>query len=254
MSSRVGIDKLEEDPFSRLLCYPRVNSAELERRLTELKALGVSAVEFVGEKQVFGIPVLGKGYVGIVVVAFRRDEKVALKIRRMDASRSEMQREAKLLEKANSVGVGPMLHGVSDDFLVMQLVEGSLLPKWLDRIRAKVRIREVLRKVLEQCWSLDCAGLDHGELSRAHKHIIINSVDQPFIVDFETASLCRRTANVTSVCQFLFLSGSVAEKVVERLGKVDKKVVVEALRRYKSEKSSSSFSSVLVSCGLLDYV
>ncbi|MDH7564255.1 MAG: serine/threonine protein kinase [Candidatus Bathyarchaeota archaeon] len=254
MSSLVETEKLGENPFARLLYYPRVNRAELERRLTELKALEVSAVELAGEKRVFDVHVLGKGCVGIVVVAFRRGEKVALKIRRADASRSEMQQEAKLLEKANSVGVGAMLLGVSDNFLVMQLVEGRLLPEWLDRIRAKTRIRKVLRKVLEQCWSLDCAGLDHGELSHAHKHIIINSVDQPFIVDFETASLCRRTANVTSVCQFLFLSGSVAEKVCGSLGKANREAIIEALRRYKSEKSPSSFSNVLASCGLLDYV
>ena len=132
----------------------------------------------------------------------------------------------------------------------MQFVEGNLLPEWLEKCRSKTRLRKVLREILEQCWRLDEAGLDHGELSHAPKHIIVDSVDEPFIVDFETASLNRKPSNVTSITQFLFISGAVAEKVVRKIGEKDKNAIIEALRRYKAERSRRSFEEILKVCGV----
>jgi putative serine/threonine protein kinase len=161
-----------------------------------------------------------------------------------------MGREAEMLRKANSVHVGPRLLGVSKDFLLMQFIDGFLLPEWLDKRRTQASLRTVLRKVLEQCWRLDVAALDHGELYHAPKHIIINKSNAPFIVDFETASVHRRPSNVTSICQFLFISGLVAKNVTEKLGEKDKKTIVEALKCYKRDRTREDFESVLETCGL----
>jgi len=246
----ITIEKLSEEPYASILCYPKPGKAELKKRLKELQKLGIKALEFSGEKKAFNIPVLGKGCVGIVAIAYRNGEKVAIKIRRVDADRSRMQREAEMLEKANSVNVGPRLLGVSNDFLLMQFIDGELLPEWLEKRRGEARLRRVLREVLEQCWRLDAASLDHGELSHAPKHIIIVKRGAPFIVDFETASLNRKPSNVTSICQFLFISGVVAEKLTEKLGGKDKKAIIEALRRYKNDRTRENFEHVLKVFGL----
>lgn len=246
----LSIEKLGEEPYASIICYPRSNSAELKRRLKELRKLGVEALEFSGGKEAFGISVLGKGCVGIVTIAYRNGEKVALKIRRVDADRARMQREAKMLEEANLVHVGPRLLGVSKNFLLMQFIEGDLLPVWLERKMGKTLIKRVLRDVLEQCWRLDNAGLDHGELSHAPKHVIVNGKNVSFIVDFESASLSRQPSNVTSICQFLFLSGVVAEKVAVKLGEKDGKAIVKVLRDYKSDRIRGNFEIVLGICGL----
>jgi len=248
---KVTVEKLSEEPYASILCYPRPCKAEVRKRLVELRRLGVTAVEFCGEKEAFGIHVLGKGCVGIVTIAYVNGEKVALKIRRVDADRKGMQREAEMLRKANSVSVGLKLLGVSANFLVMQFVDGELLPEWLRTRRSKAEVRTVLRDVLEQCWRLDAAGLDHGELSHAPKHVIVGKNDVPFIVDFETASVNRRPSNVTSVCQFLFLSGEVAGLVVKKLDVKDKEAVVDALRCYKRDRTRENFEWVLEVCGLL---
>jgi putative serine/threonine protein kinase len=244
------IERLDEEPYASIICYPRSDSAELGKRLKELRKLGVEALEFCGGKEAFGIPVLGKGCVGIVTIAYRNGEKVALKIRRVDADRDKMQMEAKMLQKANSASVGPRLLGVSKNFLLMQFIEGDLLPDWLERKGGKALIKRVLRDVLEQCWRLDSAGLDHGELSHAPKHVIVDGKNLPFIVDFESASLNRRPSNVTSICQFLFLSGVVAEKVTAKLGEKDGKAIVKVLRVYKADRNRGNFERVLGICGL----
>ena len=129
----ITIEKLSEAPYASILCYPKPSKTELKKRLGELRRLHVETLEFSGEKQAFNTPVLGKGCVGIVTIAYRNGEKVALKIRRVDADRSGMRQEAKMLKKANSVHVGPRLLCVSKDFLLMQFIDGDLLPKWVEK-------------------------------------------------------------------------------------------------------------------------
>ena len=246
----LSIEKLGEEPYASIICYPRSNCAELKKRLKELQKLGVEALEFCGGKEALGVRVLGKGCVGIVTVAYREGEKAALKIRRVDADRASMQTEAGRLRRANLSHVGPELLSVSRNFLLMQFIEGDLLLAWLEKESGRASIKIVLRDVLEQCWRLDRAGLDHGELSHAPKHVIVDRKNVPFIVDFESASLNRRPCNVTSICQFLFFSGLTAEKVAEQLGKKDKNLIISALRDYKNDRIRENFDRVLKTCSL----
>lgn len=250
-SLQVPVEKLADEPYATIVCYPKPSKAELQRRLKELKKLGISTIEFSGGKQVLNLHVLGKGCVGLVVKAYRADGwTVALKIRRVDADRAMMHHEAEMLKAANSVDVGPKLLDVSKNFLVMQFIEGELLPKWLEKCEGKTCLKKVLKDILEQCWRLDIAGLDHGELSHAPKHIIVDKQDKPFIVDFETASLNRKPSNVTSAAQFLFINGIVAEKVRQKLGEKDKNAIIEALRHYKADKNRQNFEEILKACGV----
>jgi putative serine/threonine protein kinase len=235
--------------YAPIVCYPMATKTELRKRLAELRRLGIAALEFAGEKQVLNVHVLGKGCIGIVAIAYKDGEKVALKIRRTDADRASMRREAEMLRMANVVSVGPRLLGVSKDFLMMQFVEGELLPNWLDEKVGKARTKRVLRDVLEQCWRLDVGGLDHGELSRAPKHVIVTAEDNVFIVDFESASVNRRPSNVTSICQFLFIS-EFSRRVAEKLGTRDRKTMINTLGRYKKNVDRENFDEVLESCGL----
>ncbi len=246
----LNLDELTAEPYATIICYPRSSKAELRKRLKELERLGVNSVEFSGEKTMLNVQVLGKGCVGIVIIAYADHQKAALKIRRVDADRNSMRHEAELLKKANSVCVGPRLQKVSRNFLLMQFIEGDLLLTWLKKTRSKVRIRRVLRAILEQCFALDCAGLDHGELSRASKHVIVDLADELFLVDFESASLGRKPANVTSVCQFLFLHGETAMKVRKKLGKIDDRALLDFLRIYKHDRTRVNFETLLSACGL----
>jgi putative serine/threonine protein kinase len=221
--------------------------------MRELKQLGIKALGFVGEKKVFDMHVLGKGCVGIVVAALVNKTRVALKIRRVDADRLEMKHEAGMLKIANHVGVGPSLIGVSDNFLLMEFVEGTLLPEWIKEVKGKRtrnRIRRVLRDVLEQCWLLDEAGLDHGELSRAPKHIIVCIDSKVHIVDFETASVQRRVSNVTSICQYFFVGSQIAKILRRKLGTIDQETLRTNLKNYKLNRSRENFNQILDACEL----
>jgi putative serine/threonine protein kinase len=246
----IPIERLPyEKEYATVLDYPWVSSIALGNRLRELKKLGVRTLDFTGEKRISMIHVLGKGCVGIVVAAHANGKKIALKIRRSDADGRRLMHEARMLKKANSVRVGPRLLGASKDFLLMQLIEGSLLPRWVEAHPSPSQVKKVLRDILVQCWLLDEAGLDHGELSNAPKHVIVDRRMRAVIVDFEAASVKRRPANVTSMCQFLFMSG-LACKVAEKIGEADKEGLIVSLRLYKHDRNRSSFERVLKTCGL----
>jgi putative serine/threonine protein kinase len=246
--ARIPLESLTKERVDVVLCYPTCSATEVNQRLMELRKLEISAIEFSGERRVGRASVLGKGCVGVVVKAWQRDQLVALKIRRTDANRSTMQQESLMLEAANSVKVGPRLLGVSQNFLVMEFVDGCLLQDWIPGLGSQSdgrRLRHVLRQALEQAWRLDEAHLDHGELSNASKHLMVRFDDAPILVDFETASKARQTSNVTSLCQFLFIGSGIAEKIQSKLGAISKNRLLAALRTYKKVKDRKSFERVL---------
>jgi len=254
MGKIVPLNRLITEGYGPIVCYPKFDAEELNRRLKEMKQLGIKALWFKGEKMINNVPVLGKGYVGIVVLAETASETVALKIRRTDSGRTAMKHEAEMLRTANSVDVGPRLHGFTENLLTMEFVEGPFLPVWIDALGNteddRQRLRKVLRDILEQCWRLDEVGLDHGELSRAPKHIIVRYSDEACILDFETSSVSRRVSNVTSICQFLFMRGKTVESIARRIGAIDEKRLLSALRTYKKNRNRHSFEKVLKACRL----
>jgi len=238
----VPICKLLEQPYATILCYPRPTKKELTRRLKELKKLDVAAISFQGPKQLLNLHMLGKGCVGLVVLAHANGKKVALKVRRVDADRATMQHEAQMLKKANSTSVGPKLFAESKNFLVMQYIQGQMLEQWLIHHRERKENKKVLHEILEQCWRLDQAKLDHGELSYAAKHVIVERNGKPTIVDFETASENRHPSNVTAISQYLFLSSArqQASAPPER-----RQTLIESLRSYKKNRNRTNFENVL---------
>ncbi len=245
------IEQLREEPYASVLCYPKLATDELDSRIVELQSHNVTAVEFSGKTSAYGVPapILGKGYVGIVVVAYLNGQRIALKIRRVDSDRADLLHEAQMLKKANTANVGPKFIGVSKNFLLMQLIDGDLLPAWLSTHKQKVLVQKVLRDLLESCYRLDELGLDHGELSKAPKHVIIDQQQKPFLVDFETASDTRKTANLPAICHFLFTSkGETGQTVAEILGERKKDEVVKAMQEYKKNRTRSNFEQVLQMC------
>lgn len=247
----VPVDQLSQKPFALVLCFPKPTEVELQSRVQELQTVGVTAFEFSGNASLFGVglPVLGKGFVGIVVIAHLNGERVAVKIRRTDADRADLLHEARMLSVANSVDVATRLIAASKNFLFMQLIDGSLLPNWLETNRDPSKVKLVLGEIMEQCFRLDQAGLDHGELSKAPKHLLVDKDGKPFIIDYETSSVQRRVANVTSVCQYLFAGNSKASKILaEMLGEKDRFRLIDVLAVYKKNKTRSNFEELLKVC------
>jgi len=211
----------------------------------------VDRIFFSGKSSINGLAVLGKGCVGIVVEGQLKDgTRVALKIRRTDANRPSMIAEARLHRRANAENVGPSLLGESSDVLSMGLVKGWTLPVWTSSLLSRnSRDVSILRELLEQCFTLDGIGLDHGELSHAHKNVLVTP-ECPVIIDFESASLKRKPGNVTSIIQYLFIAGGVSRIVREITNYRDEERLIESLTNYKRDMTRDRFDNVLSVLGL----
>jgi putative serine/threonine protein kinase len=238
----VTLMQLLEEPFASVVCYPRASPGEMAVRIEELQKLGVEALEFYGKTHAHLMQIYGKGYVGIVVVAQVGDQRLALKMQRVDSERESLEREAQLLNQANSVGVGPKFIAVTKRFLLMELIDGGSFEEWLQTHQDKTEVQAIVADILEQCWRLDEISLDHGEISKAPKHLLVNKTGKPYIVDFETASTTRNASNVTSVCQFLYQGNSDAcQSIKQVLGKRNRDELVAALRAYRKEPTRTNF-------------
>ena len=227
-----------------IISYPHFSESEYKDRIIEMESLGITSIILGGKTIVNGAHIAGKGCVGIVVKAKARGEVCALKIRRTDANRETMDNEVHLHKMANSACVGPSLEEHTKNLIVMEFVAGQSIIDWVvNNNVTESKMWTLAVAILEQCFSLDIAGLDHGELSRLTRHVIVS--DRPYIIDFESASTTRKTCNVTAAAQSLLLYGIVANKVKKIMGNTDKEKVIQALRTYKHFHTRAKFDAIL---------
>ena len=237
----------------KALSYPHPKDEEIERRVKEITQLGVFYIVPAGDTSIGDFQILGKGCTSIVVLAVSKYGKAALKMRRTDSNRESCAHEAKILKAANKIRVGPRLFSNTDNLLLMEFLDGKTISKWLPEKMLEDRqkvLSRVLRQVLEDCFKLDLAGIDHGQLNPARKHIIVNDNGNSTILDFESASTNRRVANVTSVSQYLFLGSETAEKTCTILGS-NRDTIIDSLKEYKRNLNRESFEELLRNCKII---
>ncbi len=247
---KLKIKREYNEELAFILCYPYPSEEEYSERIEELISLGVDEIELVGPVRLGRVRVVGKGYRGVIVRAYVAGKLYALKIRRVDSERESLEDEALYTRIANAVNVGPSIYKYSRNFILREYVDGSNLPEWILEASSK-DLRRCLSNLLFQAFALDMVGLDHGELARPAKHVLVTSDGRPVIIDFESASLRRRPRNLTRLTQYLFIrKGEVQEVIKSKLGAWDRDGLIEALREYKRTPSRRTFLLVMKTVGL----
>jgi len=245
--SFISIKKLSDEPYSKIFGYPKATSRQIKSRIIELEKLKISSISFTGPTTIGNLAILGKGYVGVVVLAKKNNKLVALKIRRIDSQRKEMKNEAILLKLVNSVNVGPKMLVASKNFLVMEYLEGVKISEWIHFLKgvgSAKKLKTTIRKILEDCYRLDQLGFDHGELSNISKHVIVGKTKST-LIDFESSSTKRRPSNVTSITQAFFIGSGIAKKAQKIYKNSSKEKIIDTLKQYKQEKTRENFDELL---------
>ncbi len=245
--SFISIKKFTKEPYSEILGYPKATTRQIKSRINELEKLKIKSISLTGSTTIGKLVILGKGYVGVVVLAKKGSKQVALKIRRTDSQRKEMKNEATLLKLVNSVNVGPKMFLASKNFLVMEYIEGEKIMDWIHVLKgtgSAKKLKSTIKSILEDCYRLDQIGFDHGELSNISKHVIVGKTKST-IIDFESSSTKRRPSNVTSVTQAIFIGSGIAKKVQKIYKNPSKKKIIGALKQYKQEKTQENFDNLL---------
>ena len=233
-----------------IISYPhKLSKTEYYTRLNEMYSLGVNSILLEGHTKIGRICIVGKGSVSLVLKVKAKNNNnniCALKIRRTDANRKTMKREAYLHKIANSAGIGPCLLEFSKNFILMEFVYGLSIIDWFRQKNiCREQVQNVIVNILEQCYTLDRANLDHGELSHIDHHVVVSKQCACTIIDFESSSIQRKTCNVTAAAQSLFLSGWISKRVNELLCISEREKLIQILRSYKRDQTRSNFNSIL---------
>ncbi len=245
--SFISIKKFADEPHSKIIGYPKATNRQIRSRIDELEKLNIKSISLTGPTTLGNLAILGKGYVGVVVIAKKGNKQVALKIRRTDSPRKGMKNESVLLKLVNSVNVGPKMFDVSRNFLVMEYLEGDKFGDWIDLLKgvgSAKKLKSTIKDILEDCYRLDQIGFDHGELSNISKHIIVGKT-KASLIDFESSSTKRRPSNVTSITQAFFIGSGNARKIQKIYKNPPKEKIIEGLKRYKQEKTRENFEILL---------
>ena len=245
--SFISIKKFSEEPYSLIIGYPKATSRQIKSRINELEKLKIKSILLTGPTTLGKLAILGKGYVGVVVLAKKGNKQVALKIRRTDSQRKDMKNESILLKLVNSVDVGPKMFAVSKNFLVMEYIEGEKISNWVDLLTgvgSTKKLKSTIKKILQDCYKLDRLGFDHGELSNVSKHVIVGKTKST-LIDFESSSTKRRPSNVTSITQAFFIGSGIARKTQKIYKNPPKEKIIGALKQYKQKKTQESFEQLL---------
>ncbi len=248
---KVLIKDLLSPKYLIVLSYPSKDFEVAKWRLLELESMGVTHLEFSGEKRVDGIKVLGKGTTSVVVKAWLHSGMVAVKLLRTDSNRLSVLPEVQKIMIANKVGVGPILKDHEKGAFLMEYVDGIEISDCINGIlnrplgERKTNLRKVVGEVLSQCFTLDRVGLDHGQLHKPDKHVYVLRDGEVKIIDFESASTMRKPANVTSIAHFLLNGSPKAKEIMETLNLGSRKEIYSLLRRYKNEPLKANFKEVL---------
>ena len=246
-SERASPEDLVRTPYLQVLTYPRISLREARLRVRQLRSLNVGKVIFEGHAKVGRLGIIGLGTVGIVVKARTKGALCALKIRRTDANRPDMEDEVRITLLANRVGVGPDVVGHTQDMSLMKLLEAKEISEWLKEVRgggSREEVRAMVHSLLNQCRKLDIMGIDHGQLSNLRKHAVI-AEGRPWLIDFESAGTSRRPRNVTTAAQYLFVGGAVAPAMRRTVGLRETETLKGLLGLYKRDLSDYSYTKLL---------
>ncbi|MEJ5293444.1 MAG: hypothetical protein WHS82_07610 [Candidatus Methanosuratincola sp.] len=235
---------IEDGRLKAIFSYPHFSDAHYQAVLGELKALQVEGIVLAGGLEVGEVRIIGKGCTAIVCLGVIGGREVAVKIRRSDSSRESLEGEGANLEYANSFGVGPKIFGSTRNVIAMEHIQGKVLPRWLEEAPRREAVRRAVLDILMQCHSLDAHGLDHGELSDAKKHIIIDKSGGARIIDFESASRSRRCRNLNSVVGYLLFKDSISRMLGAHI-EWDRKRLSEIMKGYKAAPSERGLEALI---------
>ncbi len=224
-----------------VLDYPRGSRERASAIASALEEAGVREVCLEGPTTIpGGYRVLGRGHAAVVFLAVLGDgRRVAVKVRRADSKRDSLMLECGALRAAWPVA--PRVYRCTDEFIVMDLVEGAPVAEVARSVRGCGEAIALAAKVAEAARWLDRVGVCHEELSDLRGHAFIEGGAIKFI-DFESASM-RYCCVVCKVLSWV-LHRSPLLKACPGLVSVEG-AVREALRAYKRRPGREEFLAVI---------
>ncbi len=149
-----------------------------------------------------------------------------------------IENEYNVLKVLNKKGIGPRVKAGSAEYLVYEYVPGKRIG---DVLATTKNPKLILKKVLEQCFTLDQMKFSKEEMHNPYKHILVNK-NKVVMIDFERCHKTDKPKNVSQFCQYIL---NRAEKLEEKGIKISREKVMQAIKRYKKAQSKENFQKLM---------
>lgn len=147
------------------------------------------------------VEVHAKGKRGLVFKAKFQGQSVAIKVP-LEGRENVATLEAKHLQSANRLRVGPKFIEAGSKYVAMEFVEGELIGEFLKHASQEEK-DEVFGKMLKKLELMDRIKFNKFELTNPYKHIIIKDGLEPVMIDFERAKFTSRPKNVNQFKEYI---------------------------------------------------
>ena len=155
--------------------------------------------------------------------------KYAIKKAKDNSKKWAIKKEITILKYLKwKVNFVPQIEDFWEDFFMYKFIEWTTLNK----IKNPPKI--VYKQLVEYAYILDSLHVEHWELSKPTKNIIVNNTNNVFIIDFERWNLSNYNAkNLKWISRFLL-----KEKIInlETIINLNKKWNIEEIKKYLLEK------------------
>jgi len=196
------LDRLDAMVLSNarsLVCYPNPSSPLCSKIIKELESRGISHVISYGGFKIGGHSILGHGWAGNVFLAVsEKHGLLAVKSLHPKSRRRSMLKEALMWLAASRLHVAPQLFEASRYFIAYKPILGPRLADY--RPRTQQEKAYTAARLLTKAHLLDTIGVRHGELSRPHAQVLIDSCSsEPYIIDYDSATLHTKPSNLPKI-------------------------------------------------------
>ena len=159
----------------------------------------------------------------------KNNKKFVLKIVNSESkAHNRMENEAKMLKLLNQYSIGPRIVDSGEDYVCMEYVRGIQLKD------SELNFR-LIKKILEQCFTLDKLKIIKEEMHKPLKHIFIDG-NKVTMIDFERCHSTDKPKNVTQFVQF-----------IQRKYDLDNKKLKQVLIEYKKDINDKTFDKLVIS-------
>ncbi len=163
-----------------------------------LEHLGVRRIVGWGQASIGGLRVLGRGWSSIVFLAELGDGTLAaVKLLAPWSRRTTLLWEAALLVSASAVDIAPRVYSFNRYAIAMKPLLGPKLASYTPRTRSEACI--LLRRLFWKARLLDHLHIRHNELARPGGQVLLDEHGEPYIVDYESATIASKPSNVTQL-------------------------------------------------------
>lgn len=184
---------------------------------------------------------LARGKRGITYTAKLDGTTVLVKERNPKADVDTVENEAKMLQLLNKHGIGPSYIAYQNGALIREYIDGEEIEDWIPGA-SKQAIKRVLLDALQQCRTMDLAGIDKLEMTHPQKHVLVIK-GRPVMIDFERSRRTARPKNVTQACQWI--SSARTGALLEPKGiTIDRPAMLAHAKTYKKTYDEPSFERI----------